>query len=1161
MSRLIRWVLLVALVIPLPGAMLWAQAGPLVQDDPGPEFLLAGEDGRAPVRIEPDRVPLLNRRIKIDLPDTTLDAALGEISKQSSLRLIYSARVVPLDNRVSLTAEDITVASALREVLRNANVNVMVHGNQAVLVRRPPRSDRATKNQKPGTIIGRVTAADTQTPIAGAQVLLDGVGRAVTNGEGRYMIANVAPGARVVSVVSIGYRGAAQEVQVGDGATVTVDFALESAPTQLSELVVTATGEQRRIELGHDVTVIRVDSIMATAPVTSVTDLLEGRVPGLVVQRTSGAPGDPARLRLRGVSSPMMSNDPIIIVDGIRVYSELSTARAANLGGTGGTGGSTYATPSPLDYIDPYSIETIQVVRGPSAATMYGQDAANGVIIITTKRGRPGPPSWRTTVERGFTETPGRYPDLHLRMGRLLTDDSRVFCPLNNWAGGDIFIGKVPCQADTVVTYQMLNDPELTVLDRGERTAVSVGVSGGSSTLTYNITGTYMDEVGTIKLPRYEIMRYRAERGIEPASWMLRPQNHTIWGVTLGAMANLGRSADLSLTTQLTRSQQQRSALEQQLGTLMSTYLDRATGTYYEASSYGRIQDVSGELLDRFYERATSNATHFKQGLALNWRPREWVTITSNVGLQVVSRADEVYSPPGGHDWRYQDGRLGVGKGQSVESSFKVHATSQLPLPGGFVFKLNTGVDFSNTREDDLHLDVRKLPEGMETVTAAAEVYYKKQHYSDRSTFGWFVEPGINHRRLWISSGLRLDGGSNFGSRVKLPRFPKLSVSYLLSDEPFFPERLQTVVGSLRLRAAYGHAGRQPGPTDRLRLYDARTQIWLGEGTAIDAIQLRSVGNSDVRPERTKEFEAGFDADLFDDRVKLGVTGYRKTTVDALLSVDVAPSVYGSGVKTMMNIGVVRNTGFELEFGVEPIRSDLVTWYTRTQLSHNRNIVVELGPGVEPFFPEVNTTNPASITSGIRVAPGYPLFGRWAKPVLGYADANGDGVLDPSEVVLGDTLVYVGGTLPNYTASISTGVSLFRGTLAIDMGFQYESGMTQVNEMSRRLAPFSRGWNDPTASLSEQVAVFDLTEFTWVQTVNSLRFHSLSISYQVPIRIANRLGARALALSVQGSNLGLWTNYRGMDPNVNARVSGNDVRDTGVLPTPRVWQVRLTATH
>src|SRR5690606_13800081 len=190
-----------------------------------------------------------------------------------------------------------------------------------------------------------------------------------------------------------------------------------------------------------------------------------GRVPGLVVQRTSGAPGDPSRLRLRGVSSVYRSNDPIVIVDGVRVYYNQSDSLGGNLTGGGfnntlvGTGAVSNSTPisalSPLDQIDPHSIQTIEVMKGPSAATLYGPDAANGVIVITTKKGHPGPTRWTLSASHGISTMPGEYPTGFFRLGTRYNgtfSGNPELCRLTDFR----------CQADTLVRFQALNDPDYT---------------------------------------------------------------------------------------------------------------------------------------------------------------------------------------------------------------------------------------------------------------------------------------------------------------------------------------------------------------------------------------------------------------------------------------------------------------------------------------------------------------------------------------------------------------------------------------------------------------------------------------------------------------------------------------------------------------------------
>jgi hypothetical protein len=249
---------------------------------------------------------------------------------------------------------------------------------------------------------------------------------------------------------------------------------------------------------------------------------------------------------------------------------------------------------------------------------------------------------------------------------------------------------------------------------------------------------------------------------------------------------------------------------------------------------------------------------------------------------------------------------------------------------------------------------------------------------------------------------------------------------------------------------------------------------------------------------------------------------------------------------------VIRKTGFEMSVGGEIVRSDPVVWTMSLGLAGYRNKVLSLGPGVRPF----NLPNGGALS---RVEAGYPLMGVWARPVISYADANGDGALSREEVQIGDSLAYMGSSEPDYTASLFTGVSLFRGTLRVDAGFNYQHGMTQVNGTFNQRSSALRPLNDPEANPAEIAGMLVLrdTPYAAIQDVSLLRVNSLTVSYALPVTLAQAMGARAGAISLQGTNLALFSNYRGTDPNVNAFPTGNGVFDSGQLPEPRSWQVRV----
>jgi TonB-linked SusC/RagA family outer membrane protein len=1135
--------LAIALLIGASGT-LWAQDANAA---PPPARAAAAAQGT---------VAPLERRVSLDLHNTPLDSVLQEIDRQAQLGLTYTPRVVPLAKRVTLRRSDITAREALEQVLKGTGARVVVRPTGTVLIVKDEdgKDARKTAERAPAAISliwGRVVDSARAQPLAGAVVSVRGTAeQATTNDSGYYALKHVSAGVVTVVARMLGYQPAQREVAVADSQRVRVDFALQMGMARLQEMVTTATGPRRRLEIGNDITVLNADSIVRTQPVSSVTDLLDGRVPGMVVERTSGAPGDPARIRLRGATSPRMSNDPIVIVDGVRVNADQSSNRAGNLAGLKGFSNGTqpdYAAPSPLDYIDPQSIETIEVVKGPSAATLYGQDAANGVIVITTKKGRAGPPRWTVGMERGMTEMAGKYPDLMLRWGHQYGDDTPLFCPVNNHAGGDP--AGVACLADSTSAFQILSDPSLTVLDHGSHSGLNVGVSGGTDALTYSVTGSDLDDIGLMRLPDYEVARYRAEEGRDPPDWMQRPQTFKRWAATSLLSAHLGQKADVSLSTGLTRETQQRSDLERELGTLMSTYLDQSTGTYYQASGATiRLVQPTTQPLQSYQQRATDVATSFRNSLSLNWRPRSWLTLGAGGGLDYQQRTDEILQPRRVTTNADSDGTLSLGHGTSLMSTVTVRANVTAPLPRGFRLQLATGVQYTGTTTEDLTGSASGLAEGTESLNEAAAITGLNQYSVDQATYGVYIEPSITSNRFSLSTALRFDGASTFGSSTSLPAFPKVSASYLISDEKFFP--FKNLFNTLRLRLAYGESGQQPGPVDRLRLYGATTPVWI-DGQYVDGQVLAHVGNTTLRPERLKELEWGADADLLDSRLSLGLTGYRKTRIDAIESVPLPPSVYGEATSILQNIGVVRNWGVEASLSAQLVRSDLATWSVSLGMSHDRNVVVRLGQGVSAFFDEGMT----------RVVPGYPLFGNWVRPILGYADANGDGVLEPSEVLYGDTAVYVGSTLPNYTANLNTTLSLFRGALSVAAGFSYEDGKTQTNQVASDLAPFTRGWNDPSAPISEQIGIVDRYGFSWIQTTNTLRFNSLSVSYNLSRRLAQRFDADAMSLSLIGSNLGLHTNYHGLDPNVNAYATGNAVTDNGVLPQPRTWQIRVNASY
>ena len=950
----------------------------------------------------------LDRKISLDLKNVTLRDALKEIDQKAQLGLAYTPRIVPVNKKVSIKADSITAGAALERVLAGTGVvAVMTTSNTVMLVKEQGKRSEIPAADSSGFAYVLVHVQDTASdkPILGANVTMKGLKFDVkTSDQGYALMQHVPSGLQTLVVRFLGYTPIERPVVVPDTGYVRVDVAMRMGMTRLQEVVTTATGQQRRYELANDITILDADSIVRTQPISSVTQLLEGRVPGLTVEHTSGAPGDPSRLRLRGSSSMLKNNDPIVIVDGVRAYAKQSDSTSANLAsgrGSGGNllGGTLYtAAPSPLDQIDPQAIQTVEVLKGPSAATLYGPDAANGVIVITMKKGRAGPARWSVSATHGISSIPGRYPEGLYRFGTDIRNFQTVLCPLQSFT----------CTADSLVHFQALNDDRYSILKQGGASSLSLGVSGGTDALTYSITGSYDNEQGILSLPEVEASRFTSIHGTGPEDWMSRPQQLRRWSASSRLTAILGPKADASLTTQLTREYQQRSTLEQEIGTLMGTYIDRSTGTYYRADN-GNLT-TTPELLPDFYTKTTDNATNFLNGITFNYRPKTWLTTSANAGINVINRQDDVLLPRGllfaSND---SIGRLNTATGNTIQTTINLRATGTAPLPWGFHLQLSTGANYTRTSDASLTTGAEGLAPGTTSLNNAERITFNNQLSTDVTSFGWYLEPDFTHDRFTITTGLRIDGSSTFGSNVKVPLFPKVGLSWLISQEPWFP--IKHFFNVLRVRGAYGRAGVWPSPGDQLRLYTS-SRPWE-DGGFVDITQVSTIGNSQIRPERSSEFEGGFDADFLDSRLSVGFSGYRKMRYDALEHVPIAPSIYGASVSQLQNIGTVRNTGIEATLTAQLVRSDPVTWTASINVTRNHNLVTALGAGVRPFG-----------TNDARIIAGYPLFSRWARPILGFSDQDHNGIITRNEVLVGDSLVFMGGSDPNYESNLFTTLSL-----------------------------------------------------------------------------------------------------------------------------------------
>jgi TonB-linked SusC/RagA family outer membrane protein len=996
-----------------------------------------------------------------------------------------------------------------------------------------PSSASAQAHQ--GTITGRVTDAANGQPVAAAQINVVGTNAgAQTNDNGEYTIRGVRVGTVEVRTLRVGFSEQRQQVTVADGQTVTLNFQLNAVAVMLNPVVTTATGEERRVEVGNAIARVDAASVTEHKPVSTVEDVLTARAPGVqVMQGTQTGVG--ARVRIRGTSSLSLSNDPIYIVDGVRVANDRGSASFT-------TGGS---YPSRVGDLNPDDIESIEVVKGPSAATLYGTDAANGVIVIKTKRGVEGKPQWTVTLEQTAIKDLNDYPTNYRSWRPTSTASNTQQCFLTQVAAGT-------CTQDSVTTFNIFDDPETTPFGLGRRQRYGLAVRGGSETIKYYVTGEWQDEDGVTKLPDFDIARmHRDGTPIRPE--VANPNILKKANARANLDVNLSPDADLHVSA---------GYISQDLRLPQS---DDAGASGIGANVYGglgyKYQMAGGDTLFgyRQYTPRDIYQTISSQGIdrligsmQANYRPMDWLALNGSFGLDFTYRLDTQLCrfntcPDVGED------RLGFKLDDrttfaNYSGNFSASASKQ--LTSNLDSKTTVGVQYVRTLFDRNRARGYHLPPGAVSVTAGA-IQEASEETNESRTLGGFIEEHLGFReKMFLTLAVRSDRNSAFGADFHTVFYPKVAASWVISDESFFHR--PGWMDQLRLRSAYGASGVQPGTIDAVQYYSGFTARIDGQET--HGAVFTALGNKDLKPERSTEFEGGIDGTFFGSRLTAEFTYYRKISKDALIERILPPSLGTGSTSRFENLGEVRNSGFEGLVSAQLLQSNSFGWDMTLNGSTNSNELVDLG-GVPPI-----------VGSSISQMEGYPLNGYWANKIESYNDADGNGIITKDEIVVDPEKSFVGYSIPRYQVALNNGFDLWNRHVRLAAMIDY-SGGNKLYFNSERIRCSSRlncrGLSDPTASFFEQARTVALREddtrslYGYMDDADFIRLRELSLTFNAPESWASVLRGQRLSVSLAARNVGLlWTKYEGVDPETNVS-SGDTPTDFQSAAPPTFFMLRL----
>lgn len=1019
-----------------------------------------------------------------------------------------------------------------------------------------------------GTLTGTVTAAN-GGPLQEVRVIILGTSLVGSTGpDGKYTIRRVPAGNAEVRIIRVGYQEQKKTVSIAEDQTATLDIVMNATVVQLQEVVTTATGEQRKVEVGNAVENLSVSKLTETAPVRTIADVLTSRVPGVSIQQGTQT-GSGQRIRIRGASSISLSNEPIFVIDGVRMTNNNNSTGFSN-------GGANF---SRLGDVSPEDIENIEIVKGPSAATLYGTDAANGVIVITTKKGRAGKARWNIYGESGILKDRNWYADNYTLAGMNPATNGLLIkageCNLQMVAAGTCVKSNGKPGYDSLRVYSPIKDKDVTPIDLGYRQAAGLQVQGGNESLRYFLSGTRDNEIGVFKLDPYERRKFEAE-GIPIYDWTDRPNSRLLNSFRSSINAQVNPQFDAGVTFGYTTVESRTSNEANNTAGIGSQAFG---GPGYRSN--GLIKDMSDSLVGYragtpgriWQEKLQQNVNRMIGTANLAYRPTSWLSTRGNFGVDFTARNDQNLLK-NGDGWpltaTYRDGYAGNARANITNLSADLGATANYN-PARFTWlnlKTTVGTQYTNYRLESNSASGTTLPPGAVTASAGA-TKGASESTSLSKTWGVFLEESAAIRdRLFLTAAVRTDQNSAFGTNFQRVFYPKGSLSWVVSDEDFFPRT--DLVSSLRFRVANGASGVQPGPNDALRTFSAGSANLKNTDSPIETFN--ALGNPNLKPERSTEWELGFDSRLFNNRLQFDVTYYSRLTHDALIATQIAPSV-GSGATTrLQNIGSIKNAGFEVTLGGPIIEKKNFGFDFHFTTSLNGNKVVSLGD----VPPQIGTTN--------WTMAGYPISGLWAAPIVGWEDKNGDGILTKDEVriqsdtvfgkdpITGERTIVGVGTFrgyaaPRYTTTFTPGFDLFNRKVRVQSLFDWRGGNRYYNntERIRCTRPNCNGLMNPNASLEEQamvVAAFYSQEKTldgFFQPGAYVKWREATVTWDLPQRLVAASRARNASLAFSARNLKLWTNYRGSDPESDYTVTGgNDApNEFQQFAAPTIFQIRL----